>query len=277
MGVAGHTFRARLETASALISTPWWLWKRRRFRNELRPDDVLIVGYPRSGNTWLAFMIANALATEGGVTLPELDRVIPDVNTEYFWGKRSIKSYSRLRSPRFFRIHALYDSAFPRVVYVLRDPRDTLVSQYHLLRFERGEVGATLREFLLDHSRFPSEWDAHVSGWALRDDPRILVVRYEEMHAHPERALAQVLEFAGVPQSEDTVSRAAAASRFDRMRALDDSSRRELGEPAAEDEKRVRRGKIGGWREEIDLDIVAGLEERYGAVMDLVGYERVAT
>ena len=35
----------------------------------------------------------------------------------------------------------------------------------------------------------------------------------------------------------------------------------------------VRKGKVGGWREELDPDDIAFIEHRYGDVMKRMGYQ----
>jgi len=43
------------------------------------PDDTFLVSYPRSGNTWTRFLIANLLFQDQEVSFMNIDYLIPDV------------------------------------------------------------------------------------------------------------------------------------------------------------------------------------------------------
>ena len=245
---------------------------RRRFRRSLRADDVLIVGYPRSGTTWLAYMLANAIKPDAReeLSLKTFGRYVPDVNDAYFWAKPSPPELAALPSPRFLRVHAAYDPSFPRVVYVLRDPRDTLVSHYHFLRLSRPGFGLSLAEFVArDEEHWPVDWSEHVTGWLRVPHPARLVVRYEELHERPEPVLEHVLAFAGLSAPPDRVAAAVDESRFDHMQRAED--RGSIWE-RKDGEREVRRGEIGGWRDELDEESAGVIARRYGAAMAEAGY-----
>ena len=264
--------RAVLGRAAAARERVRRVLARRRFRRLLRPDDVLVVGYPRSGTTWLAFMLANAIKPDAAeqLSLQTFGRYVPDVNDVYFWAKPAPPELAQLPSPRFLRVHAPYDPAFPRVVYVLRDPRDTLVSHYHFLRLTRPDFTLSLGEFVArEDEQWPVEWSEHVAGWLRVQHPARLVVRYEEMHERPEEVLEHVLEFAGLSEPRDRLAAAVEESRFDRMQGAED--RGSIWE-RREGEREVRRGEIGAWREELDEESARAIEARYGATMAEAGY-----
>jgi hypothetical protein len=247
------------------------LGARRRFRRALRPSDVLIVGYPRSGTTWLGFMLANATKPDldEELSLKTFGRYVPDVNDLYFWGQEHADELTALKDPRLLRVHAPYDAAFPRVVYVIRDPRDTLVSYFHFLRYVRPGTAATLPEFVADESAWPVPWDQHVLGWLRADHPPRLVVRYEEMHEQPFEVLARVAAFTGLAVSDERVAAAVEESSFDRMRGAEErGSVWEVGARGRE----VRRGAVGAWRDELDEQSLRAIEARYGAAMAEAGY-----
>ena len=46
------------------------------------PDDTFIVSYPRSGNTWTRFLIANLLHPEIEIGFANIDSVVPDTAVE---------------------------------------------------------------------------------------------------------------------------------------------------------------------------------------------------
>ena len=180
-----------------------------------------------------------------------------------------------LVDPRFFLSHAQADPRLPRVVYVLRDPRDVMVSYWHYRRFLRPDYAEPLADFLRRRDHFPCAWDAHVAGWLLpRKHPNLLVVRYEQMHADTAGVLRQVLAFAGAAVDEAAIARAVEASRFDRMRAAEE--RFGVADKAGRAEERfVRKGRVGAWQDEMGPAELEILQARFGDVMRQVGYAPV--
>jgi hypothetical protein len=253
----------------------WRRTVRRRFRAQIRSTDVFFVTYPRSGTTWLAFMIGQALKRDPDelLTIATLDRYVAEANGAYFFGEAF--DFEQLPAPRFFRVHAQYDPRFPLVVYVLRDPRDTLVSGYHFERMNNAEFDLSMHDYVVSYPHWPCAWDEHVEGWLAEPSARVLTVRYEQLHLDPAGELARVLEFAGVQVSPERLSAAVDASRFDAMRASEDRFGR--GRPNSGTGQTIRRGKVGGWRDELDPDALRTLESRYGALMAGLGYEPVTT
>jgi Sulfotransferase domain len=100
-----------------------------------------------------------------------------------------------------------------RVVYVVRDGRDVLVSLYHYTRsFDREAARQSFSEFLRSEDRFfrdcpeiagldrVSAWRRHVEAWLAR--PGVRVVRYSELIAEPVTALRRLAADLGMPAAE---------------------------------------------------------------------------
>lgn len=244
------------------------------FRPTIRPTDVFICTYPKSGTTWLGYLLAQLLKPDPAepFDLKSFGHYVPDVNLLYT-KRGSLAGQGGLPDPRFFRCHATYDAALPKVVYVLRDPRDAMLSYWHYQRFVTKGFDQPLADYLRGGGHWPCAWDEHVASWlSPRRHPNLRVARYEDLHADAAGVLRAVLDLAGLSRTDAEV--AVAASRFDRMRAAEESAGVH-GKGGDDRERFVRKGKIGSWREEMAADELRILEDRYGDAMRAVGYQTV--
>jgi Sulfotransferase domain len=243
------------------------------FYPTIRPTDVFLCTYPKSGTTWLGFLIAQLLRAEGeeALNLKSFEEYVPDVNLRYT-KRGSLSDFGSLGDPRFFRCHAAYDENLPRVIYVLRDPRDVMLSYWHFEKLMKKDFTLPLGEYLERNDHWPCEWDDHVASWLCpRRHPNLLVVKYEEMHEDTTRVLREVLEFSGLEYSDERIARAVEDSRFEKMREAEEKFGVQ-GKAGDENERFVRKGKRGSWRDEMNAEDVRILEEKYGETMRQVGY-----
>lgn len=247
--------------------------RRRRFLNSIRPSDIFIISYPRSGTTWLGFILANLLKSDPDEEIRPPNRYSPDINAAYF-GNGTMQHWVDLPAPRFLRVHAPYDPAFLKAIYVLRDPRDVMVSYYHFKRLTDPSFQLSMTEFVSRDDHWPGRWDEHVAGWLLRHrHPRLLLVRYEEMRKDTVQAMKSILNFAGLTYGKEELAGTVEACDFNKMQALEPELRKAAGAVETNEERFVRRGKVGGWKDEIDIKNLQVIERRYGHVMRKFGYD----
>ncbi len=91
------------------------------------PDDVFLVSYPKSGNTWLRFLVGNLVNPYPPVTFANIESRVPSVY---------LNPESRLRRiprPRILKSHECFVPQYQRVIYLVRDPRDVCISYYYYL------------------------------------------------------------------------------------------------------------------------------------------------
>ena len=254
-------------------------WRRFRFRSKrlrrpvvawrhrgLRADDALLVAYPRSGSTWLSFMVCEALSGTRGM-FGELDVSVPYVGFQR--GAAGILT----GGARLIRSHEVRAVGDRRVVYLVRDPRSVVLSEYRWQLME-GHFSGTFDAFVddfLDGSCNPwGSWGEHVRFWlggAAASEPR-LVVRYAEMRADPQRALADVLAFLGESAAPGAIARAVAGNTLAAMRAKEEEAavpkhRRDLSH--------VGEGAVDGWRGELGPEASRRIVDTFAASYDLAG------
>ena len=240
------------------------------------PDDVFIVSYPKSGSTWIRFLVGNVISEEA-VTFANLEQVVPEI---YHHSDKRLKQFPR---PRVIKSHEYFHPAYPRVVYVVRDPRDLAVSAlHHHIKRGRLEPGFPLEDFIppfmrgeFDHAH---SWADNVISWlATRlGTDTFLLVRYEDLLADTPGELARVVAFMGIETTRERLMRAVELSSADRMRKL------EQQEPAWDTLKGsrlnmpfVRKAAAGGWRTSLPEDSLRQLESAWGRAMRILGYEPV--
>ena len=243
------------------------------------PDDILLASYPKSGNTWASFLIANLLYPDKEVGFGSLHKFIlePSVTTQ--------RDFSRASRPRIIKTHGPFDPRYRRVICIVRDPRDVAVSQYHYLRkLRRIENDFPIERFLDlflagDLKREPGSWGENVGSWlATRfHRPGFILVRYEDLLSDAVGELARVAKFAGIPTTPEGIAQAVARSSADKMRENEkkQGQRSTLIKGSRADIPFVRSAKAGGWRNDLPTSQVARIEAAWGDIMSCLGYELV--
>lgn len=237
-----------------------------------RHDDLYLVSFPKSGATWMDFLMGNinaAMNDDGrAVTFFNIHNFVPDIHDsrdipdirDRFPGFRIIKSHSGL------------NPFYKNVVYILRDPRDVMVSYFHFLR----GLGSFQGDFahLIRSPRFGvAAWREHLRGW-MEDSAastRFALIKYEELKVNPADTLRRLYRLLGHDLSSSVIEDAIEKSSFERMRGLETEYNyggRDLGKAL----NFMRRGKAGGWRDSLSPGDVEFINETCGAWMSRFGY-----
>jgi hypothetical protein len=240
------------------------------------PDDVFIISYPKSGNTWTRFLIANLVYPEKHPDFSNINEVIPDPEA---LSKRHLK---RMPRPRLIKSHQYFDPRYPRIIYVVRDPRDVALSQYHFHRKRRlidddYPLERFVTRFITGQTSPYGSWGENVASWLATKYGReeFLLLRYEDMVADTATEIAKVAAFLDISADPSRIAHAVAQSSANKMRELENAQARlwSSTKETRQDVPFVRSAKPGGWRSEMRDDSVAELERAWGALMKWLGYE----
>ena len=243
---------------------------------EVWPDDVFILSFPKSGNTWTRFLIANLVYSETPADFSNINRLTPDPES------LSKRELARMPRPRIIKSHQYFDPRYKRVIYVVRDPRDVALSQFHFHR-KRGliEDGYPPEKFA---ARFVAgetspygSWGENVASWlATRENrPGFLLLRYEDMLEDTARELKKVASFLEIPPDAERIANAVRRSSADEMRKLEKSQAHlwSSTKSTRQDVPFVRSAQAGGWRTGLPEGAVAQMETAWGNLMTHLGYE----
>lgn len=190
------------------------IWNRHR---GVRPEDVFIASYPRSGNTWMRFVLSE-LATDARSTFQSVEQVAPAV------GRQSVGPAVTRGGGRLIKTHEPYRREYRRAIYLLRDVRAVAMSQFRVLtitKFPHLTLDTFLDQFARGELDGYGTWQDHVRSWTTDRDPTadVLMIRYEEMRREPERHLRLAAEFAGIKASEERIAAALEANSKESMSA----------------------------------------------------------
>jgi hypothetical protein len=203
-------------------------------------------------------------------------KYVPEVDppADHVAGISAFAFLARRDIPFVVTSHAAYRKGrFPgRVVLVLRDPRDVVVSRYHMMTKHSLTVGCGFIDFLhgtreLGEIGVPSPVHAlsrYLDSWVAPVlEGHALITSYEHWRASPEQGLTGLLTALELPIDRDLVATACARSDVCSMRRAEarqthhtradfHAHRGPHPEPPDPDSQFVRRAVVGGWR--LDLD-----------------------
>jgi sulfotransferase family protein len=239
------------------------------------PSDVFLVSYPRSGNTWLRFLVANALRPDARATFPTFGEVVPDIYDE------PDSALLRWPPPRVLKSHEPFDGRYRRVLYLVRHPADVAVSYHHYLikmrvfppgheiaSFVDGFLGGKLDDF--------GTWGDHVRGWLDARDglERFVLLRYEDLRAAPGEALRAMLDLIGADVDDETIAAAVQRSGADELRRIERETAAllpTLGSSRLEDPF-IRKARPGAGAEELPPELFEQIMGAWAEEAARVGY-----
>lgn len=192
---------------------------------------VWIASYPRSGNTWLRFLLC-AYFLGAARDSREMENRIPNLHRgdlDKAWAHDPV--LGKTHSP--WSAHHPYYQESRGCIYLIRHPKDVLLSNLNFFKLHGG--AAEDRTFALDfiHGRgVPcwredlGSWEEHASSWIESSSLPRLVIRYDTMKAKPRSALARVIQFLGLQPEPDKIARAVHDCQLPRLRRLEIEERR---------------------------------------------------
>jgi hypothetical protein len=256
-----------------------WLRGREEYRKLQLADDVLM-SWGKSGRTWLRVMLSRFYQLAYGIAegrmleFDNLHRINPSIPRLFFTHGNYVRDYTGHYDDK-------RDFYAKKVVLLVRDPRDIAVSQYFQWKHRMRQVKKFLNDYPADGAEVsPFDFVMNpkcglpvvldfLEAWE-RELPRCagsMVVRYEDMRADPAEALGRVLDFLGTPGTESQIRAAVDYAAYDNMKRLEQKKvfwlsgwRLRPGDATNPQSYKVRRAKVGGYRDDFDREQLAAID-----------------
>lgn len=228
----------------------------------------LVCGYPKTGRTWLRFMLSACFVRHYGLginlDLTNAYSVVGNVPDETMPGQPSFAYDGTV--PKIEMSHAPHSVEMQGqadIIFLTRDPRDIMVSHWLHNTYQRHIFGGTINEFITDPDVGIEAFLLHLSSWA----PHLVeeqVVSYESMRLNPANALKRVITEFRLSIPENVVVAAAKLADIEHMRE------REVERGIAghdydrtnPEALRVRRGVVGGYVDYLSVDDEAYIQAK---------------
>lgn len=258
----------------------------------LKKKNIVVCGYPKSGTTWATRLVAQLL----------------DCQVKGYWGveNEAISSEGSERESDFVCYHAhqyLEDLSrestqeVHKIVYIVRDPRDVVVSGvyhfsfYHkvvaeiekiigagkiIYLFKQIDKRTSPRRFRIErmmHMLFKGDpnidhcnyiWEEHIKSY--KDKPNVLFLRYEDLLHHGLDSSVKILNHCGTTKDLEAVKNDIHEQSFSIRKKQFKQSNDKVRE------KHLRSGVSGGWKKELDLKHIQLIEGKLDPLMKELKY-----
>lgn len=239
-----------------------------------RESDILLISYPKTGTTWLQeilWLLTNNLDYENAKKKTIFER-FPYIE----FPTPGIKTITQMKNRRLLKTHLAPDLlnldggeqadcehcgiGTPKIIAIVRDPKDVLVSYYHFCRMNNliGFTG-TFDEFFdlfvkdqLPYGSITQFYNALLNLSQGKFSLNILIVKYEDLKSNFANEVNRITQFLSIsPLSSDEMSQLKLHTSFEKMAqnpSVNYSQMVSLGVAREDEQPFMRKGIVGDWK-----------------------------
>lgn len=161
-----------------------------------------------------------------------------------------------------------------KVILLVRDGRDIVLSYYHWLKAFANYQGS-FTNYLQDYeiTSPANEWAEYNKAWLKHMTPEyIYTISFEKCRENPVDEIGKLLKFLSIERSIPDIEQAINLSSYSNMKKLEDDKVQVKGEEIGCG-KIMRKGKVNGWIDEFsDIDLKA-FDGFPNEMLDFFGYD----
>lgn len=213
-------------------------------------NDIVLIGYPRSGMTWLQFILANLYFPDIEHDFSTIHKLIPSLDSE-----KEFKNINRV-NPQFFKSHTV-DYDCNTIIYIYRHVGDVLISFFHYFRKFYNLPDDF--DAYLEKMGYGKDWRQHVSfyfhlymknmyGETFKNNKKVFFLRYENLVKEPEFWIESLKHWLGLKVKTMPIKGVMNLTSFDNMQNIEKEKGLNIYEGSNLGIPFIRKGKIGQWQ-----------------------------
>jgi hypothetical protein len=196
-----------------------------------KSEIVPLVSFPKSGNTWVRFLLANLFKKDEDFKIDF--KTINDISSTSYSEDHS-KTISLLKedAPLFIKEHCNYYDMpyydFSKAIYVYRNGFDTLLSYWHFRNAQSPNKYPNIESFSKHYWNGYGDWGEHIYSWLedknTKSSHKVFAISYEELIENPVSTIEKCLKFLGYDIEKEKIEEAIELSNKDNMKQMSGSA-----------------------------------------------------
>ena len=240
-------------------------YKLKKFLKGNEEQNILMYGYPKSGNTWLRLLLYNY---RNLLLNPELSHTITYDKLNLLQSNEMEKGTCFLHAegfPLFYRTHVPYNASynlFDKKIFIHRNPLDTLISSYYFYRNREVpffDDSNSIREKLSDIDFYVVfKIDDWIDFYKESIQHAGIVMNYSSMRINCEIEIARLISFLGWDFNQELVKRTVEMSSFNKVKkmGLEKNQKYGMGPKDTFEGEFTRSGKEGQFYNELKNETI---------------------
>lgn len=220
----------------------------------LRKDDILLISFPKSGNTWVRFFYAHLIAQkyeldtrDNSISFETLNQLMPELGNSNLKNNWLYKEFPRLvksHRPNFILFKPY------RSILIVRNPYDVMISYYKFDQSrKKPRFNGSFKEFIRSRKFGIKAWCRHYNSWSKKAG---LILHYEVLKQNELDEFSRLTSYCGLHLNNKMIKAAIQRASFKNISKIESKNEDEHKDRFKDGFRFTRSGTAGQWRDSFD-------------------------